>query len=101
MEKNIAMAAVTPEMIAEWKKKHGDIFKISVDGFDCIVKKPGRKDLSFASSAKDAIKQNEIILNACWLAGDEEIKTDDSLFFAATKRMDELFDIKQADLEKL
>lgn len=101
MENNIPAASVTQEMIAEWKQKHGDVFKIKVGGFACFVKKPTRKTLSYASAAKDTIKYNEIVLDGSWLAGDEEIKKDDSLFFAAIKRMDEVFEVKEAELEKL
>ena len=64
----------TKEQIAELKSKHGEIFKITVDGKSCLLRKPNRKELGYASAAgKDnPLKFNESILNACWLAGDEE-----------------------------
>lgn len=101
METNIPTASVTQEMIEEWKKKHGDVFKITVEDKTCFLKKPERKTLGYASSAKDPIKYNEIVLKGCWLAGDKEILTDDDLFFGVTKRLDELFNVKEAELEKL
>ena len=98
---NIPAKSVTKEMIAEWKKKHGEIFKIVVDGKTAFLKKPSRKNLSYAAATKDLIKYNEIILNACWLAGDEEIKTDDELFLAVSGKLDGLIEVKEAELEKL
>ena len=37
--------------IDEWKKRHGDIYAIKVDGHVCYLRKPTRRDLSFAASA--------------------------------------------------
>lgn len=97
------MEALTKETIAELKKKHGDIFKISVDDKSCILRKPNRKELSYASVAgkNDPLKFNEAILNACWLAGDEEIRTDDYLFLAVSAKLEGVMEFKTAELEKL
>lgn len=91
------------EQIAAFKQKHGEIFKISVDGKSCLLRKPSRKELSYASVAgKDnPLRFNETILNACWLAGDEEIKTDDTLFLSASAKIADIIEIKEAELEKL
>ncbi|HOZ84534.1 MAG TPA: hypothetical protein PK191_03535 [Niabella sp.] len=103
MEENVATGAVTPKMIADWKAKHGDVFKISVDGKEAYLKRPDRKTLSYASSvvSSNPIKFNEIILNGCWLAGDEEIKTDDALFLSASGKIAELIEVKESVLVKL
>ena len=91
------------EQIAAFKQKHGEMFKISVDGKSCLLRKPNRKELSYASVAgKDnPLRFNETILNACWLAGDEEIKTDDTLFLSASAKIADIIEIKEAELEKL
>lgn len=91
------------EQIAAFKQKHGEIFMISVDGKSCLLRKPNRKELSYASVAgKDnPLRFNETILNACWLAGDEEIKTDDTLFLSASAKIADIIEIKEAELEKL
>jgi len=47
------------------------------------------------------MKFNEIMLNSCWIDGDEEIKTDDSLFLAASSKLAELIEVKEAELVKL
>ena len=94
---------ITQEQIDSWKKQHGDIYAIKVDGKTAYLKKPDRKTLSFASVAgqKDPMKFNEIILENCFIGGDEEIKKDDSLFLAASAKIVELIEVKEAELVKL
>lgn len=92
---------VTTEQINEWKRKHGDLFQITVEGKSCILRKPGRQDLSYASVVKDPIKMSETLLQRLWVAGDEEIKTDDSLFIAVVGKMDEVLRVKEAEIKKL
>lgn len=97
------MAEVTKAQIAEWKEKHGDIYKLAVEDKVCYLKEPDRKTLSYATTVgqKDPMKFNEIMLNACWLGGDEIIKTKDSYFLSASTKLAELIQVKEATLEKL
>jgi len=89
--------------IAIYKEKHGEIFEVVIDDAVCYLKKPDRKTLSFASSVgdKDPMKFNEIMLDNCWVAGAEKIKTDDSYFFACIEKMEVLIQVKQAEIKKL
>jgi hypothetical protein len=91
------------EWVAEWKEKHGEIFRITVEDKACYLKKPSRKALGYAAMAgKDnPLKFNEVILNDCWLAGDEEIKTNDDLFLSVAPKLTELIEVKSAEMEKL
>ena len=73
----------TKQQNEEWKAKHGELFEITVEGKSCILHRPTRRDLSYVSVLKDPIKMSETMLNQLWVVGDEEIKTDDSLFLAA------------------
>jgi len=93
----------TKEQIADFKAKHGEIFKIKVDGKSCLLRKPNRKELGYASVAgkENPLKFNEVILNSCWLAGDEEIRTNDTLFLSASAKIAEIIEVKEAELEKL
>lgn len=97
------MYTPTPEEIEELKKKHGEIFKLEVEDKCCILKVPGRKVLSYASvsATKDPMKFNEVILNDCFVAGDEEIKTNDAYFLGASSKIAEIIQVKEARLEKL
>lgn len=91
----------TKEQIKEWKAKHSELFEITVEDKSCILHRPTRKDLSYASAVKDPIKMSEVMLNALWVDGDEEIKEDDSLFLAAIQKMQEILEVKEAEIKKL
>jgi hypothetical protein len=103
MSEKIPAASVTQEMIDGWKKQYGNVFKIEVDGYTAYLKPPDRKTLSYAGSVgiKDPIKFNEVVLNNCWLCGDEAIKTDDSLFLGAGQVLSEIINVKEASIVKL
>ena len=91
----------TKEQIKEWKAKHGELFEVTVEDKSCILHRPTRKDLSYASAVKDPIKMSEVMLNALWVYGDEEIKEDDSLFLAAIQKMQDILEVKEAEIKKL
>lgn len=97
------MEKITKEQIAEWKKKYGSVFQLSVEDKTAYLRKPDRKTLSYASTAgqSDPLKFNEVLLKGCWLGGDEEIRTDDDLFLAASGKLGELIQVKEAELKKL
>lgn len=101
--KNEKTTTVTPEQIEAWKQKHGDVYELSYEGVVGYIRKPDRKVMSMASTlgANDHIKYNEIILSNCWLGGDERLKTDDALFFGATKELAKLIEVKEVELKKL
>lgn len=91
----------TKEQVAEWKKKHGDIFELSVEGKSCIVRRPNRKDLSYVSVVKNPIQMSETLLKQLWVDGDKEILEDDSLFLAVIPKMEEVIKIKESAIKKL
>nr|WP_293583534.1 hypothetical protein [Prevotella sp.] len=92
---------VDKQKVEDWKKKHGEIFQIETGGKSCIIRKPTRKDLSYVSVVKDPIKMQETLLKQLWLDGDEEILTDDDLFFAACSQLEEVLKVKEAEIKKL
>jgi hypothetical protein len=95
---------VDQQQIDAWKQQHGEVFKLEIEGGHvAFVKKPDRKTMSYASSvaSKDPIKFNEILLNGCWLGGDETIKTNDTLFLSAGQVLGNLMEVKEASLLKL
>ena len=57
------MPKYTAEQIKDWKSKYGEIYEVTVEGKSCILRKPNRQDLSFASVVKDPIKLNETLIN--------------------------------------
>lgn len=96
------MGKATAEQLEAWKKQHGDIFEILVDGKYGYLKTPDRKTMGYASSLQsNPIRSNEVLLNGCWIGGDEEIKTDDSLFMSVQGMLGGLIELKEATLVKL
>ncbi len=91
----------TKEQVAEWKRKHGDIFELSVEDKNCILRRPNRKDLSYVSVVKDPIKMSETLLKQLWVAGDTEIQKEDDLFLAVIPQMEEVIKVKEAQIKKL
>ena len=94
---------VNQEQIDAWKKQHGEVKALIIDGHIGYLKKPDRKTIGYASTvgSKDPIKFNEIILSNCWLGGSEDIKTDDSLFLSAGQVLADLIQVKEAELVNL
>ena len=94
---------ITKAQINNWKKKHGDVFLISVEDKKAYIKKPTRQVLSHATAvgSNDPFKFNETILNDCWLAGDDEIKFNDDYFLAVSGQLDKVIEIKEAEIKKL
>lgn len=91
----------TKEQVADWKKKHGEIFELSVEGKSCILRKPNRKDLSYVSVVKDPIQMSETLLKQLWVDGDMEIQENDDLFLAAIPKMEEVIKVKESKIKKL
>lgn len=91
----------TQEQVAEWKKKHGEIFELSVEDKSCILRRPNRKDLSFVSVVKDPIKMSEALMKQLWVDGDKEIQERDDLFLAAIPKMEEVIKVKESQIKKL
>ena len=101
--KRALVGQATPEQIEAWKKTYGVVYGIIVDGKICYLKKPGRKEMSYAASigTSDPMGMVEGILTTCFLGGCEDFKTDDDLFLAAASQLEQIVETKQAELVKL
>lgn len=98
------MSTTNAKQIADWKAKHGDIFKIEFeDGKEGYVRKPTRKELSYAMTKvqSNPLGFAEVILQNCWLGGHEEVRTNDAYFLGASSQLDALMEVKAAELKKL
>ena len=91
------------QKIAEWKEAYGDVYRVEVDGHVAYLKKPTRKALGAAAviGKTDPMKYNEVLLNNCWIEGDEVIKKDDALFLGVSAQLAEIIEVKEATLKKL
>lgn len=97
------MKDVSQKQIEAWKAEHESVFKVAVEGKTAYLRSPNRKEMSYASKVgkTDPMKFNEYLMKTCWLAGDEEIQTKDSLFMSVAGKLVEIIDIKESTLEKL
>lgn len=97
------MKEVTQEQINEWKGKFGSVYVVEVEDKKAYLKAPGRNELSYAGTVggKDPMKFNELILNACWIEGDEEIKTVERLFLGVISQLDQIIETAEATIKKL
>lgn len=102
-EKKTLVGQATPEQIEDWKRQHGKVFAVTVDGGICYLKKPSRKALGYASyaSKQNPLNFNEVILNDCWLGGDETIRTDDAKFLGISGVLADIIEVKEAEIKKL
>ncbi len=96
------MAKATQEQITKWKKEHGDIYHVGVGEYDAYLKTPDRKTMKYvAQVANDPIRANEVLLENCWVGGDDIIKTSDELFFGVSEKLHEIVKTKEATISKL
>jgi hypothetical protein len=106
------MKKVTKEMIAKWKKEHGNenIRKISLKDNNrkvshvCYFKKPSRNVVGLAinfSQSNNSQKFIETLLENCWLGGDEEVKTNDDLFWSLLSPLNSLVELREAEVLKV
>ena len=94
---------VKKEQIAEWKAKYGDVYKVSADNLSGYLHAPSRKALGYASMVgkENPLKFNEVILNECWIDGDDELRTNDAYFLGLSEQLAALIQVKQVELTKL
>ena len=99
------MFKLTEEKKKELKEKHGDIYLVTVEDKSAVLRKPTRKDLSYAMAASsqgnDPIALAETIMKNCFVEGDRELMEDDDYFFGAMPVVTEMIQVKAGELKKL
>lgn len=74
------MSKVTKQQIEEWKKKHSAVYELQSNGKVAYIFDPTDDirimKLLFVAMQKGSIDLVDALLANCWLAGDEDIKTD-------------------------
>jgi hypothetical protein len=102
-EKKQLTGQATDEQIAMWKNLYKKVYEVEVDGSVCYLRKPDRKTISAATSlgASDPVRYAEVMLENCWLGGDDDIKTDNDKFFGVTSQLDKLTKVAKASLKEL
>ena len=94
------------------KKEHGDgnVIQLILSKDDeetefthCFLKKPDRTLMGRAISVTgqgDIFGGTEIVLENCWIEGDENIKTNDDLFYSAHFNLKDLISFRKGELAK-
>lgn len=91
--------ALDPAQLAAWKAQYGAVYALQVDELVGYVRKPTRADIvrALALGKNDPAAIHAHLLENCWLAGNDTIKTDDAAFLAAAVAFGELFPQKTAN----
>lgn len=86
----------------------GAKFELEIEGKKAYLKSISRPVMEQAlglimptSGAPRLITAGELILNSCWVGGDEDIKKDESLMIEACLKAVELIERKESSLKKL
>lgn len=114
MNKDIKPFEATPAQIASWKKEHGEdqILKLVIIPVEkegqlspavAYCRKPTIVELILAEQTgqNSIIQEGEILLNNCWLGGDEIIKTHTAYKLQACLKAHSLTDRMVSSLEKI
>lgn len=101
-QKPTTAIAVTPEQIADWKRKYGEVYIATSEGRTAYLRRPDRKIISAAAvlGGADNLKQKEVLIRNCWLGGDEEMLTEDKYFLGLSTQIDALIEVAQVELKK-
>ena len=80
------------------KHQHGEFFS---HGFNFLVKDIKGITFGVFFNIYFGAEFAETILNQCFVAGDEEVKTSDEYFLGAAGQLEHLMEVKNAELKKL
>jgi hypothetical protein len=98
-------AQVTPEVIKEWKEKHGKVTKYAtVDGKIVYFRSPSRAEVAATQAANqdsDGITSNEVLAKATALGGDLEILTQDKYLMGLGKHLKKIFETVEGEATEL
>ncbi|ASZ11096.1 hypothetical protein KTO58_19755 [Chitinophaga pendula] len=97
------MTNIDQAQIDAWKAEYEEVWRLTVAGKVGFLKMPTRKILSYAyvAAKTDPFKFPETIINECWIAGDEELKTNDKLLMSASAHVEKMVQMEEAELVKL
>jgi len=103
MEEKKLSGKATDEQIAMWKNLHRDVWEVIATDKVCYLKRPDRKTLQAVSAIAetDGDRSNQVLIESCWLGGDEEIKTNDIYFLEVVPALDPILDFGRAEIKKL
>ena len=98
------MTKPTKEQIQEWKAKHTDLYCLSTEDQECIIFSPfdNLTIMKYAFStlmSDDKMGFVDVILNNCFLHGDESLKKDDAFKMGIYEQLNEVVDVPEFDVQ--
>lgn len=90
MKKAISTEEVNEAQIAKWKEQFSGVFAyVSIDGKKAYFRTPTRQEIEAANSvaASKPIESNAILAKATFLAGDEEVISEDKYFYGLSEHL--------------
>jgi hypothetical protein len=89
--------------IARLKAIHGDVYQLNIEDMCCYLKRPDKATLAAAETmgTSNAASCNEVLVENCWLAGDEKLREDAIYCNAIAESLTELLAVKKEALKKL
>lgn len=99
---------VSQAQLKQWKNRWGEVTQISVKTDDGrtlygYFKKPDLETIAASTRFidTDPVKGGVIVMENCWLGGDEAIKTDDEAKFSVILRVNKLFKVLETEVKKM
>lgn len=100
------MAEPTKEQIEQWKKDFGGVYRLEYDDKRCWIRDP-LNDINVMKRGMSAMQKGSIslftetIINNCFLAGDEEIKSEEKYINGLEDDISEITEIPDAEVTKV
>lgn len=95
----------TPEIIAQWKEKHGELFQLEAEGKIIVLREPNTADIERALAAdpkgKKAFNFNRSLIENCKLYEDAGARDDDKRLRQFFNALDQIIELKEASVKKL
>lgn len=93
---------ITPALIEQWKKEHGDVFFTKSGDREAYFRKPNRKELGYAMTLQnDPLKMTEVMLRSCFLGGDPIFFENVEYMLGCSALAESLIQIKEVEVGKL
>jgi len=98
---------ISDEELKKLKEQYKTVYVLEVPANDegseigvAYLKPIDRPLMSAVLAVNDKVQRKEMILTACWISGDEKIKTDDEMFFSSMSVLDNMLFVRAAELKK-
>lgn len=94
----------SPELIAEWKEKHGDVFEVEAGDEVVYLRTVKRNEMALANKAAkgNPMLFSEMLMKAAWLQGDRtKCFKDEAILNSLVEQMEEIIPHVEARIKKL